>query len=223
MRSSWPGKGGTTRPEIEVFDDVASLARRFTAVVSGARSLALSRPTPTDVFERVRLPEGAEVFQVDERNAPASSDDRNATLIDRYLAPDAFHPMSVDADLAAGAVTYGELLVAMLGSPPVFDVVHLGLGPDGHTASLIPGDPVLDVDDRWVAATRPTAGFERLTLTYPAIDASRLVVFVVAGAAKAEVVARVVSGDRSQPAARIENPNVLILLDTPAASRLSGA
>jgi 6-phosphogluconolactonase len=199
-----------------VLDDLASLAHRFSELASDATTIALSRPTPSEVFTKVHLPSTAEVFQVDERDAPERSEDRNATLIERELRPLRFHPMPA----GGSPETYERAILDRLGEPPVFDVVHLGLGPDGHTASLLPGDPVLDVHDRWVAVTQPAAGFERMTLTYPTLDAARQIVFVVAGASKAEAMARVVSGDRSQPAARIANENVLFLIDAPAASRL---
>lgn len=159
------------------------------------------------------MPEDAEVFQADERNAPEGSDDRNATLIERALVPTRFHPMP-DAE------TYEKILLERVGDPPVFDLVHLGLGLDGHTASLLPGDPVLDIADRWVATSGPADGFTRMTLTFPTLDLAGSIVFVVTGEAKADAVARVFAGDTEMPASRLEADLVVFLLDEAAASRL---
>lgn len=115
---------------------------------------------------------------------------------------------------------YASLLEERCGRPPAIDVVHLGLGPDGHTASLLPGDPVLAVTDRWVARSGPAAGFERMTLTYPALAGARLVLFVVCGPAKAEAVGGVISGDPALPASSVTAGEVRFLLDRPAAAAL---
>ena len=183
-------------------------------------SIALSRPTPKDVFAvAARAEITARLFQVDERAAPSESDDRNATLIERTLPTwtGRFCPMPIDEDLELCAERYEALLVGALGEPPVIDVVHLGLGADGHTASLLPGDPVLEIADRWVAVTGEAGGYRRMTLTYPVLASARAIVFVVTGEEKAEAVGRVLRGDRAVPAARIENPNVTFLLDKDAA------
>lgn len=171
------------------------------------------------MFAHIRIPAAAQVFQVDERDALEGSDDLNATLIERELSPASFHRMHAGDD-AAG---YEQLLVEQLGDPPAFDLVHLGLGPDGHTASLLPDDPVLAVADRFVAKAGPAGGFVRMTLTFPVLNLARVIVFVVVGKPKTDAVARVLSGDRSMPAARLEASDVRFLLDSEAASRLSGA
>jgi 6-phosphogluconolactonase/glucosamine-6-phosphate isomerase/deaminase len=191
--------------------------------------VAFSRPTPEPVFSEVgrlaRLSRGrVQIFQVDERHVKADNDERNTRLVRRLLEPvladNAYLPMRMDESLARAAKRYASDLEARCGSPPVLDLVHLGLGADGHTASLIGGDPVLEVRDRWVAATKQHGGYRRMTLTYPVLDAARLLVFVVTGAQKAGAVKRVLDGDPTTPAARIANENVLVLLDQEAASRL---
>jgi 6-phosphogluconolactonase/glucosamine-6-phosphate isomerase/deaminase len=156
------------------------------------------------------------------------TDDRNVRLVHRHLGPiledSAFVPMRGPSDtrsLSTFAKGYDGELAKRLGDPPQIDLIHLGLGEDGHTASLIGGDPVLAVKDRWVATTKQHNGFRRMTMTYPVLDAARLIVFLVAGRAKAEAVERVLRGDKTAPAARITNGNVLMLLDREAASRIS--
>src|SRR5499427_1646623 len=167
------------------------------------------------------------VVQVDERVAPAADPDRNlahlrASLLDHApLPPDHIHPMPVEAaDLARAAEQYALTLREVAGSPPVLDLVHLGLGPDGHTASLVPGDPVLEVTDADVAVTGPYQGRRRMTLTFPIINRSRLVLWLVTGGEKAETLARLREGDRSIPASRVRQDRSLLLADRAAAGWL---
>lgn len=167
------------------------------------------------------------VFQADERAVPDSHPDRNLGLLRTWLLtrgslPVAnLHPMPVaDADLDAAAARYAATLREVCGDPAVLDVVHLGLGADGHTASLVPGDPVLEVADRDVAATGVYGGHRRLTLTYPALDRARCRVWLVAGADKAPALGRLVEGDRDVPAGRVARTNAVVLTDvTPATQR----
>ena len=99
-------------------------------------------------------------------------------------------------------------------------LVHLGLGPDGHTASLVPGDPVLDITDADVAATGSYHGRRRMTLTFPTINRCRLVLWLVTGGEKAAALVRLREGDRSIPASRVRQDRSLVLADRAAAEQL---
>ena len=161
-------------------------------------------------------------FQVDERVAPAGDPDRNLTHLRESLPAQAqVHAMPVEArDLEAAAADYARELARVAGEPPVLDLVHLGLGPDGHTASLVPGDPVLGVADRDVAVTGPYQERRRMTLTYPVLDRAREILWLVTGADKAPMLARLRDGDRSIPAGRVRSERALALVDRAAAAAL---
>lgn len=195
---------------IEIAGQNAIMERgRFDLAISGGT-------TPWKMLEILagsRLPwSKTALFQVDERVAPSGSPERNLTQIVLTLplaCQASIRPMPVGSeDLEAACQVYDFSL------PERFDLVHLGLGADGHTASLVPDDPVLDVTDRRVAMTEGDyQGTRRMTLTYPALDAARRILFLVTGEEKEEALGRLVAGDRSIPAGRIENPETLLVTD----------
>jgi 6-phosphogluconolactonase len=199
---------------------IAMRARALVAA-SGRCTLALSGGSgPWQSFRLLAdedVPwESVEIFQVDERVAPMGDDDRNLTHLHQSLPPAAWarvHPLPVDSsDLEAAAAQYAELL------PERLDVVHLGLGPDGHTASLVPGDAVLEVRDRDVALTATEyQGRRRMTLTYPVLDRSRELLWLVTGGSKQEPLQQLLAGDPSIPAGRVRAEQSLVVADGAAA------
>jgi len=163
------------------------------------------------------------LFQVDERIAPAGDPDRNLTHIAETLIATAplaaanLHAMPVEAsDIDAAAREYAQALHAIAGTPPMLDLVHLGLGPDGHTASLVPGDAVLGVTDADVGLTAPYMGRRRMTLTYPVLNRARCVLWLATGAEKREMLARLCAADASIPAGRVEQQHAIVLTDRAA-------
>jgi len=219
------------RHELVVLDDAAAVARaaaervaeaaRAAVAERGVFSLAVSGGrSPWAMFGDLAVLdvpwESVEIYQVDERVAPDGDERRNLVHLLDSLGPQVpvqVHPMPVtDDDLDAAARHYaGEL-------PVTVDVIHLGLGPDGHTASLVPGDPVLDVDDRLVAVTGGEyQGTLRMTLTYPALARTRQLLWLVTGEDKREPLRRMLDGDHGIPAGRVEAPASLVLADRAAA------
>jgi 6-phosphogluconolactonase len=197
---------------------------RFVLAVSGGRTpwLMLRALAGTDVPWNA-----VHIVQVDERVAPAGDPDRNlthlhASLLEHApLRPDQIHAMPVEsADLEAAAAEYGTALRELAGTPPVLDLVHLGLGPDGHTASLVPGDAVLDVADRDVAVTGIYQGRRRMTLTYPILDRARRILWLVTGGDKSGPLLQLRTGDPAIPAGRINQQRATVLADRAAAARL---
>jgi 6-phosphogluconolactonase len=196
-------------------------AAREALHVRGSFSLALSGgSTPRRMFELLGeqpIPfERTEIFQVDERVAPDGDPDRNLSLLREHLPGRAFarvRPMPVTAhDLDAAAAAYAAAL------PEPLDLAHLGLGADGHTASLVPGDPVLDVRDRLVAMTAGAyGGRRRMTLTYPALGAAHRVLWLISGTDRSDALSRLLAGDPSIPAGRVQARDGLVLADSDAA------
>ena len=228
---------------IEVFDDADSVARAAAAAIAadtraaiatrGRFALAVSGGHTPWIMLRALAGEdipwaGVHVCQVDERVAPDGHTDRNLThlraslLQHAPLRPEQIHAMPVEtADLQAAATQYALALREIAGSPPVLDLVHLGLGPDGHTASLVPGDPVLDVTGADVAPTGVYQGRRRMTLTYPMLNRARRVLWVVTGSEKVEMLRRLRDGDLSIPAGRVRREQALLLADRAAAGQLN--
>jgi 6-phosphogluconolactonase len=166
------------------------------------------------------------VFQVDERIAPAGDPDRNLTHLRESLLSHAplpakqIYAMPVEEkDLESAAKSYAATLEKIAGEPPVLDLAHLGLGPDGHTASLIPRDKVLEVTDADVALTGIYQNRRRMTLTYPMLNRSRKILWLATGAEKVEMLARLLKNDVSIPAGRISSENALVLADRLAAGK----
>ena len=166
------------------------------------------------------------VFQIDERIAPAGDPDRNlvhlrASLLEHApLPPNQIYAMPVDAaDVDAAAKQYAQTLEGVAGKPPVLDLAHLGLGPDGHTASLVPNDPVLQVTNSDVAVTGVYMGRRRMTLTYPVINRARRILWLVTGDDKVDAFKRLKAADPSVPGGRISQTQAVVLADQAAAGQ----
>ena len=226
--------------KLDALEDAAKVAQAAAAIIAadardavaarGKFAFAVSGGTTPWAMLRALANEdvpwaSVHVFQVDERIAPAGDPQRNLTHLQESLlshaplAPEQIHAMPVEsADLDAAAASYAQALAAIVGSPPMLDLVHLGLGPDGHTASLVPHDPVLDVADADVAITATFyQGRRRMTLTYPALDRARRILWLVTGADKAAMLARLMRGDRDIPAGRVASERATVLADRAAA------
>jgi 6-phosphogluconolactonase len=194
--------------------EAAAERNHFTVAMSGGRSpwamLAILGDLEGMPWDKTEL------FQVDERVASPGSPDRNLTHMVLGLSMDhqsTLRPMPVtQRDLDAAAREYETSL------PDRFDLVHLGLGPDGHTASLVPTDPVLEVTDRRVAITGGDyQGHKRMTLTYPALNDARRILWLVTGPDKREPLAKLLEGDESIPAGRVRNEAMIVVADEAAA------
>ena len=214
---------------------VIAVAAREAVAARGVFTLAVSGgKTPWAMLKDLASEEvpwsQVHVFQIDERIAPEGDPDRNLTHLHESLLGNApipkenIHAMPVNAeDPDAGAAEYERTLQEICGNPPTLDMAHLGLGPDGHTASLTPNDPVLEVTDRDVALTDPVHLYQnrrRMTLTYPMINRSRQIMWLATGAAKIPMIVKLKSADPSIPGGRISQQNALLLTDTAASAGL---
>lgn len=228
--------------KLEVFDDPDAVARAAAAVIAAdARDAVAARGRFTMAVSGGHTPwamlrdlvneqvpwNDVHVFQIDERIAPAGDPDRNLThlreslLSHAPLKPDQIHAMPVESpDLEAAAKQYAQTLEHFAGSPPVLDLAHLGMGPDGHTASLVPGDPVLNITDADVGLTGVYMGRRRMTLTYPVLNRSRRILWLMTGSEKVAMLPRLLRGDVTIPAGRISRDQAVVLADKAAAGKL---
>jgi len=224
--------------KIEVLDDADLAARRAATIIAGEARKAFALrgcfifavsggKTPWKMLHALTnedVPwEEMHIIQVDERFAPEGHPDRNLTHLRESLLgyapilPERIHAMRVEEkDPEAAAADYARTIRDIAGSPAIIDVIHLGLGSDGHTASLIPGDPVLDVTDRNVAPAGIYQGRQRLTLTYPLINRARKILWLITGTEKREMLQRLLDKDLSIPAGRISQEHAIVLADKEA-------
>jgi 6-phosphogluconolactonase len=228
--------------KLEVFDDAEALAKAAAAMIAAdARAAVAARgrfimavsggKTPWLMLRALAgedVPwKDVHVFQVDERVAPADDPDRNlahlrASLLEHVpLPPQQIYAMPVESpDLEAAARQYAHTLEQVAGSPPVLDLAHLGMGPDGHTASLVPSDPVLNVTDADVGLTGEYQGRRRMTLTYPVLNRSRRILWLITGGDKVAMLPRLLEGDSSIPAGRIRGEQAVVMADRAAAANV---
>jgi len=228
--------------QIDVLADVDAVARQAAAMIARAARedvaerghfvLAVSGGrTPWQMLRALateHVPwEGVHIVQVDERVAPAGDPDRNLTNLHASLLEHApikagqIHAMPVESnDLVVAAAAYSATLHELCGTPAVIDLIHLGLGPDGHTASLVPGDPVLNVSNVDVAPTGVYQGRRRMTLTYPILNRARRILWLVTGADKAGPLVQLLAGDTAIPAGSVNQAHATVLADKAAAAQL---
>ena len=218
--------------QLEVFDDADAVHKRGAELIAESARRAISERgqcglavsggrDPWPMFSQLEDLFGdwtdTEIFQVDERVAPAGSDERNLTHLIESLsigAQGSIRPMPVtDEDLDVAADRYAEQL------PEALDLAHLGIGPDGHTASLVPGDPVLEITDKRVAVTSGEyQGVRRMTLTYPELQRTRSLLWVVTGEEKVDALKKLVDQDPSTPSGRVQPGGESVILADRAAA-----
>ena len=228
--------------KLEVFEDAEAVARAAAATIAAdARAAVAARgrfimavsggKTPWIMLRALageQVPwKDVHVFEVDERIAPAGDPDRNlahlsASLLEHApLPPQQIYAMPVESpDLEAAAKQYARTLGQVARSPPVLDLAHLGMGPDGHTASLVPGDPVLDITDADVGLTGVYMGRRRMTLAYPVLNRSRRILWLMTGSDKVAMLPRLLEGDTTIPAGRISRDQAVVLADRAAAANV---
>ncbi len=219
--------------EMHVFANDAEVARRGAAFIAAEARTAISArgsfyfavsggTTPWAMLRDLATEDlpwaSVHLYQVDERVAPAGHADRNLTHLRASFAaplpPENLHAMPVeDADLDAAARRYAAPLAHL-----ALDLVHLGLGPDGHTASLVPGDPVLDIVDADIAATGVYQGRRRMTMTYPLLNRSGRILWLATGASKVPMIPRLLAADLLIPAGRVRQDNAVLFVDRAAAA-----
>jgi len=225
--------------KIEILTDAEAVARRAASRIAelaresiaqrGWFLLAISGGTTPWLMLRFLAGENVpwphvQLFQVDERVAPAGHPDRNLTHLRASLPgtvplpAENLHPMPVEApDLEEAAAQYAAELRGVAGNPAVLDLVHLGLGADGHTASLVPGDPALQVTGADVVVSDSYRGLRRMTLTYPILNRARQILWVATGSDKVLALERLLLRDHAIPAGRVRSDRALILADAAAA------
>ncbi len=196
----------------------AVLSRQDQCVValSGGRTPA---PVFAELAKRNLAWSRVTMIQVDERVAPIDSGDRNIVGLHEAFSdvPVNWIPMPVDDDdLVVAGSHYAEMLAEIAGDPPALDIVHLGLGGDGHTASLVPGDPVLSVVHRDIAITGLYQGTRRMTMTRAVLERADLTIWLIAGSAKSEAVKKLLRSDQSIPAGQLELIDSVVVLDDAA-------
>jgi 6-phosphogluconolactonase len=228
--------------KIEVFTDVYSVARQAAALIAAEARVAVaargrfvmavsdghSSWIMLSALAQGNIPWAKiRIAQVDERILPARHFDRSLTrlrdsLLDYAPLPSKqIYPMPVEAlDLETAARQYAGTLSNLAGSPPVFDLIHLGLGPDGHTASLVPGDPVLEISDADVGVTGVYRKRRRMTLSYPILNRARRILWLVTGSEKTDMLGRLLEADTSIPAGRVNQARAVVFADRAAAKNV---